>query len=338
MRNQLGALLLFVVFLDPFTGGALAQNQSGTTVVPARLETEILKTIVFITVDARKPGRLGRSFPYSGTGFLVSVPDDRLPLIPPDRTNVYLVTNRHIAQGIDQDEKGNCETLQIDKMYVRLNLKIPVNGIRAEKVQLEISSGIHWYFPQDPAIDLAVLPVVVTEKYDFRYVALGQMLTSNILKQKNVVPGDRVLTGGFYSGYEGLYEIQPILREGVLAMIPDGPMMTTMCAPGNVYLADLHIIPGNSGSPIFVIPTLGLGASVGLGGVPNTFGLLGVVSGYMFETASLTLRASTTWTGTLNSNSGITMMMTAQQLSDLLNIPELQRRRHGEPFPIQIIQ
>jgi hypothetical protein len=135
MRNQLGALLLFVVFLNPFMGDALAQNQPGTTAVPARLETEILKTIVFITVDARKPGRLGRSFPYFGTGFLVSVPDDRIPRIPPDRTNVYLVTNRHIAQGIDQDEKGNCEALQIDKMSVMLNLKIPVNGIRTEQVQ-----------------------------------------------------------------------------------------------------------------------------------------------------------------------------------------------------------
>jgi hypothetical protein len=332
MCNQLGALILGLVFLNPLMGAVLAQNQSRAT-APARPETEILKTIVFITVEARKPGRLGRSVPYNGTGFLVSVPDNRIPRIPKDRTNVYLVTNRHVAQGID-----NCEQLLIDKMYVTLNLKDPINGNRAEQLRLELSPEIHWYFPQDKAIDLAVMPVYVSDKYDFRYIDLDQFLTSEILERKNVVPGDRVLTGGFYSGYAGLHEIQPIMREGILAMVPDGPMTTTLCAPGKVYLADLHVIPGNSGSPIFVIPTLGLGAGVGLGGVPNTFGLLGVVSGYMGESENFTLRASTTWTGALNANSGIAMVMPAQQLRDLLNTPELQRRRNGEAALIQAIQ
>ena len=41
-------------------------------------------------------------------------------------------------------------------------------------------------------------------------------------------------------------------------MLPDGPMTTTLCGSGNVYLADVHVIPGNSGSPIFIIPALGL--------------------------------------------------------------------------------
>ena len=333
MSKPIIFLLFVAAFLNPPAGTALAQNQPQTTKAPVRLETEILKTIVFISVDARRPGRLGRSNPYNGTGFLVGVPDNRIPLIPKDRTNAYLVTNRHIAQGIDQ-----CEQLQVDRMYVTLNLKDPINGNRAEKIPLKLSSEIHWYFPQDPAIDLAVLPVVVSDKYDFRFISIDQFLSSEIIDTKNVVPGDRVLTGGFYSGYAGLHEIQPILREGVLAMVPDGPMMTTTCAPGNVFLADVHIIPGNSGSPLFIIPTLGLGVGIGGVGAQNAFGLLGVVSGYMSETAGLTLRASTTWNGTINSNSGITMIMPAQQLIDLLNTPELQHRRNGEPALTQVLQ
>jgi hypothetical protein len=147
------------------------------------------------------------------------------------------------------------------------------------------------------------------------------------------VPGDEVLTGGFFTGYTGLHEMQPILREGVLAMLPDGPMTTTLCGSGNVYLADVHVIPGNSGSPIFIIPRLGLGAGVSFGGVSNTFGLLGVVRGYMYEHEDMTLTATTTWKGSINANSGISVVVPTQQLKDLLESPELQHQRDAQLSP-----
>ena len=100
-----------------------------------------------------------------------------------------------------------------------------------------------------------------------------------------------------------------------------------MCKSGSVYLADVHITKGNSGSPIFIIPALGLGANEGLGGVPGVFGLLGVVSGYMQETSDLTLRASTTWHASVQANSGVSVVVPAQQLKELLYSPELQRLR-----------
>jgi hypothetical protein len=170
------------------------------------------------------------------------------------------------------------------------------------------------------------MPFVVEAKYEYRMVYLQQLLTAENLDKRHVVPGDRVLTGGFFYHYAGLHEIQPILREGVLAMLPDGPMSTTTCRSGNVYLADIHIIAGNSGSPIFIIPDLGLGTSVSLGG-QTTFGLLGVVSGYMYETEDLTLRAATTWKASVYANSGISVVVPAQQLKELLESSELQRIR-----------
>jgi hypothetical protein len=165
--------------------------------------------------------------------------------------------------------------------------------------------SVHWYFPLSSEI----------------------VLTSETLEKQNVVPGDRVLTAGFFFAYAGLHQIQPILREGVLAMLPDGPMTTTTCKSGSVYLADVHITPGNSGSPIFIIPALGLGAGEQLGGVPSVFGLLGVVSGYMQETSDLTLRASTTWQASIQANSGVSVVVPAQQLKELLYSPELQHLR-----------
>jgi S1-C subfamily serine protease len=89
-----------------------------------------------------------------------------------------------------------------------------------------------------------------------------------------------------------------------------------------VYLADIHIIPGNSGSPLFVMPTFQIG-------VPATFGLLGVVSGYMIENEDATLTATTTWTGSVNANSGIAMVVPAEQLKEVLDTPELQQLREA---------
>jgi hypothetical protein len=314
------AALLLVSAGDP----VWAQTQPPVTTNPTRAETEILKSIVFITIEANEPGKPGepdKPVTLGGTGFLFAVPDSRLGK---NLSFTYLVTNRH---AIEQDEHGNCKPLKIRETYVTLNLKEPVNGNRSERVPLHLSQQFHWYFPNDLASDLAVLPVGISDKYDVKVVFPENLLTEERLNQQHVVPGDKVLTGGFYSGYAGLHAIQPILREGALAMQPDGPMVTTMCKSGQVYLADVHIIPGNSGSPIFIIPALGIGGGVSLGGVPNVFGLLGVVSGYMYETSDFTLRASTTWKGSLNANSGISVVVPAQQLKDLLDGPELQHLR-----------
>jgi hypothetical protein len=109
-------------------------------------------------------------------------------------------------------------------------------------------------------------------------------------------------------------------------MLPDSKMMTTTCRPGKIYLGDIHVIPGNSGSPIFLWPARP-NSEVKIGGEQNLFGLLGVVSGFMQENQDLTLRASTTWEASVKSNTGISAIVPAEQLKALLDSPELQRER-----------
>ncbi|MGP8270159.1 MAG: trypsin-like peptidase domain-containing protein [Terracidiphilus sp.] len=311
-----------------------ALSQQSTTATASRAETELSKTVVFITLELRTPnrshdsGRTAGANPITlhGTGFLITVPDSRLPS---GRVFSYLATNRHVAEAIEQDEEGRCVRHEIQRTYVTLNLKEPVNGERAVKQTLALSSEYHWYFPSAEAVDLAVIPFVPANEnlYDTKKLSIEQLLPAETIEKDNIVPGDPVLTVGFFFAYAGLHQIQPIVREGVLAMLPDGPMTTTMCEAGNVYLADVHITPGNSGSPIFIIPKLGLGSGVSLTGSPNVFGLLGVVSGYMQETSDLTLRASTTWSASVHANSGVSVIVPAQQLKDLLEAPELRALR-----------
>ena len=334
MNRPVTAVLLAALLLLVSPSDAIrAQAQQPVTATATRTETQLLKTIVFITLEVKLPdkdGKPGERAKLSGTGFWVSVPDSRLEA---GKAFSYLVTNRHVAMALERDEKGKCNPLQIQKASLTVNLKDPVNGNRLHTEALPLSPKVHWYLPKDEAIDLAVLPFGVPDKVDARYISLEQFLSSDILDKKMVVPGDKVLTGGFFTGYTGLHEMQPILREGVLAMLPDGPMTTTLCGSGSVYLADVHVIPGNSGSPIFIIPALGLGGGVVLGGVPSTFGLLGVVSGYMYEHEDMTLTATTTWKGSINANSGISVVVPAQQLKDLLESPQLKQLRDAQFSP-----
>ena len=335
MTRFVAATLVVLSLFASVEGKTGAQTQQSATVKTVRGETRLSKIVVFISVELKQPSRarpVGARMVVKptkpailyGTGFLVSVPDSRLPK---DREFGYLVTNRHVAQAIEQDAQGACISHEVQQTYVTMNLKDPTNGNRTDREPLQMSPLVHWYFPKDEGVDLAVIPFAPTDRYDAVPLSSETFITSETLEKQNIVPGDRLLTAGFFYAYAGLHEIQPILREGVLAMLPDGPMTTTTCKSGDICLADIHITPGNSGSPIFVIPALGLDSGEQLGGVPSFFGLLGVVSGYMQETSNLTLRASTTWEASVHANSGVSVVVPAQQLKDLLDSPELQRLR-----------
>jgi hypothetical protein len=338
MHERVQILLLYTLLATSARDALGAQMQPTATTKPIRVETEILKSVVFITVEAKEPDKparpgkrgkaetpaqIGKPVSLGGTGFLVTVPDSRLT----NGSFIYLVTNRHVAAAIEQDDKGNCRPLEVQRTYVTMNLKEPINGNRADRQLLTFSKQVHWYYPNDEAIDLAVMPFTIRSTHDIRVISINDFLTTEILDKQQVVPGDKVLTGGYFYLYGGSREVQPLLREGVLAMLPDEPISTTTCKPGNVYLVDVHIIAGNSGSPLFIIPGLPMNTGISFGGAHNTFGLLGIVSGYMQETENLKLKASTTWKASIYPNSGISVVVPAQQLKDLLESSELQKVR-----------
>jgi hypothetical protein len=57
------------------------------------------------------------------------------------------------------------------------------------------------------------------------------------------------------------------------------------------------------------------------------YGLIGIVSGYMWEDDRLTLHAATDYEGTIHANSGIATVVPVEQLRDLLYGAELQHER-----------
>jgi hypothetical protein len=186
----------------------------------------------------------------------------------------------------------------------------------------------HWYFPADESIDLAVVPVVLdpTTIY-FQHIPDSEILIDGPSESVHIAPGYQVVFAGFFYQFPGVKKIQPIVRQGVMAMIPDELVPTVIQNKrGSVFLVDAHSYHGNSGSPVFV----NTGGMHGNTFMPESYKLIGVVSGYYPEHKDGTLSDAAVLTGTVHDNSGITIVVPGEQLKALLYCPELRNIRERD--------
>lgn len=311
-------ILLVLMLATNFATASLGQAPQPTPTPEPRFEDTLSKAVVRITSQAT-----GLNGKLDGTGFLVAVPETRLE---GHMVIVYLVTNRHVAKAMTPDASGRNVAHQITKMDVTLNLRMAVDGNRTKTIPLPPEGPFQWHFPTDESIDLAVIPFAMKDDYDAVQIPVSMFYTSDTWQQNRIGPGDKVITCGYFLHYAGAHQFQPIIREGSLAMVPDD-VMDTPTGKAKIYLADLHIIPGNSGSPLFLAPPFTLGGMVsdGKGGIP--YGLVGLVSGYMWEDSQLTLHAANDYEATIHANSGIAVIVPVDQLKDLLFSSALQHER-----------
>src|SRR5271165_3286070 len=276
--------------------------QDSVTAKALPFTDQLRKTVAFLRVGFLKNGRVWES---SGTGFFVFYPDERLGK---DRGFTYLVTNRHMAT--PGAEEGQAYAVQY--FYVRLNVEKKQPGAEGpESVEIPFTyPGDPWVRPVDPSVDLAVLLVNLEPlSVDYRSIPVSAIATKEMIEAQQITVGDQVLFAGYFYQFPGEKRIEPIVRQGVLAMIPDEQISTTLQKPGNVYLADIHAFHGNSGSPLFVG-----GIRVG-GSTFSQFRLLGVVSGYYPESeTNFSIPAARVLTGEVRDNSGITAVVPGYEL------------------------
>jgi len=195
--------------------------------------------------------------------------------------------------------------MEVQSVSLRGNLK---NGSSTT-----VPINPQWFFPSDESVDLAVCPIVPSAEADVIGIPISMFATKDVLSSRNVVEGSRILFTGFFYQFPGERKIQPIVREGILAMLPDEPLTTVTGKPGSVYLGDVHIFHGNSGSPVFVDVVNGLGTL----GFPD-FRFLGVVSGNFSEDQDFNLQIALTVKGTQHANSGIAIIVPADSVKALI--------------------
>jgi hypothetical protein len=318
---------------------AYLKNPNALTNDPAQLATEgewrasILPKMTALTpadVQDMTPAELDALPPDKsyGTGFLIAVADARIKAQPvTDAATVtgftYLVTNRHVVQpGIDIGKPCKVPLAS----FMILDHQPDSAHPSAYAQTLRFDKATKWHFSTDDSVDLAVMMVPIsTTDFDFARVPTTQFLTIDDMRNRTAVEGVPLLFSGLFIQLldEEIKSLEPIVRSGSLAMVPEGLLPTTMQRkPGHILLADAHVFHGNSGSPVFVDTARF---------APNTFGssyrFLGVISGEVYENADLTFTVTTSISATVGANSDVSMVVPAWQILDILDLPELRKER-----------
>src|SRR6202521_5211611 len=286
MRKQVAMLILSLVLAAGLVVAQAQQRvtpqaQSSSTSRPVNLTTELKKTVGLLRVRYLKEDGPAEA---DGTCFFVFYEDKR------GGENVgfmYLVTNRHMAQPGIEDRKN----YQVLVTTARLNLR---NGTQGSEEGIVPIGGqlLHWVFPEDDSVDLAVLPLAPDqEKFDYKFIPVSLFATHQVVETQSIAECERVLFAGYFYQFPGQKKFQPIVREGILAMMPDEKLDTTLRKPGHLFLGDVHVFGGNSGSPLFV--NLG-GFRNGSVTAGDQYRLLGIVSGFYHEDSNLKLTVATT--------------------------------------------
>ena len=312
---------LFLLIANLVVVGAVAQQaapsgqqpQAAVTSRPKSFAQGFRKAVGFMRVIFLEEGRLQE---IAGTCFFVYYEDIRLGK---ERGFGYLVTNRHMA--VPGIEKGF--NYPVQQVSIRLNLHSPEEGRESIEGNVPLGGILHWFFPADEGVDLAVLPLSPDEKrFDYLPMNLSMLATKDKIESANIDAGDNVVFAGYFYQFGGEKKIQPIVREGVLAMMPDEEIKTTLQKPGHLYLADVHAFHGNSGSPLLV----NAGGIRGSAITSPSYLLLGVVSGYYPEGEIFSVPAAVL-TKEVHDNSGIATVVPAYELKALLDSAPLQAAR-----------
>ncbi|MBZ5705718.1 MAG: serine protease [Acidobacteriia bacterium] len=316
MRQLLLALMITLVGMVSALAQAPNPAQTPATATPPEPQRlpfykEIRKTVVFLELVCKS----GTAFKdIKGTGFFVWYPDKRLG---DGGGFTYLVTNRHVAMCWDDETRI---PLEVKSISARVNTRDGSSLV----VPLNTSGNVPWIVPTDESVDLALLPLLPEgKKVDYLAIPLEIFASDDVVKNRDISEGTRIVFTGFFYQFPGVQRMQPIIREGVLAMMPDEQMITTTGKRGTLYLGDVHIFHGNSGSPVFV----NLGGIQGNRISGDQYFFLGVVSGMFTEKEEFQLEIATTVRGETEANSGIATIVPANALTNLLEDPRVQGQR-----------
>lgn len=187
------------------------------------LPAEWSKTIVLI--EQLKQDEKGENiFVSFGTGFITEY----------ENFNI-LVTCKHVV--FDKEQKN-----YIPNLYTSFNQKDETLGRRSLET-LKNDLGINWFFHKNPNIDLAIMPFGINQTKD----DIKRMSKDMFEKIDDLAAGEEIFFLGFPAlGIKMDKNIKPIVRSGIIALIQDD----------KTFLIDANVFPGNSGSPVFLKPSV----------------------------------------------------------------------------------
>lgn len=210
-----------------------------------------------------------------------------------DAHHACLLTAKHV---FDNPEKGFHPTM----LYMRL----PKTEPRAQTdlgvpLTLVANGNVLWRGAQDADLAVTSVPDVSV------YKDLHAVFLNDFGGEDDVYQGAAVVVMGYPELLGPDYQTTPIARNGIIAWTnPEGRLDHT-------FLVDANVFSGNSGGPVFHLPT-GVGRTGGfmLGGPPR---LIGIVSKDAAEEAPV--HAGETPLNLTNQQNGVTIPLTAKVLN-----------------------
>ncbi|MDE2779235.1 MAG: serine protease [Chloroflexota bacterium] len=203
----------------------------------ALLPPNYMDAVVALGTEKEKGEFLG-----TATGFLYGAPTGAQNEEGNPFYRIFLVTNRHVVEGIDQltTRFNRSETLET-RMY-NIPLRNPDGSIR-------------WTLHPDPKCDVAVIPILVDKlkedgiQFYFFPGDSDTTITVELARERGTSEGDGVFVLGFPLGMSGGEYNYTIVRQGNIARIRDW-----LNGRSNTFLIDASVFPGNSGGPVIIKP------------------------------------------------------------------------------------
>ncbi len=269
-----------------------------------RIPDAIKRCVAFLAVNVGGAEH-SRKFACCGTAFFVRVKAERME----GARFLYVVTARHVAE----NAKSHGD------LYLRLNTR------DCQHIYSQITGN--WIVPEDPMIDLAVLPMFFDEDLEVSPLEEASFATEEVARDCDVGIGDEVVIPGLFVRRHGRQRNIPILRTGSIAAMPEEPLEDKQ-GEFDAYLIESRSIGGLSGSPVLVVKTPG---RIESGHVIFDWRLrlLGIIRGH-WDRGDEEI-ADFAKIGDAQVNMGIAIVTPVQKLLDLLYRADvLSRRRQVE--------
>jgi len=230
---------------------------------------------------------------FNGTGFLIQV--DHV---------FYIVTAKHVVEN------------NFANMFIFLNSKN--FGVNFKPIAAILNDGFSWKKHKDNKVDIAILPFPVTQNDKAQFVP-------NNLFIQNSSDIQELMDLFFLSFQPGINDIandgviNPVIRKGSIARIN----------ADKTFFMDGFAFPGNSGSPVFLLPSPVRinGGNVQIGG-PIEIKLAGIIGAYVPYRDEAVSRQTGEVRSILTENTGLALVHSTVLLKEIIESDDFMEQHN----------
>lgn len=213
------------------------------------------------------------------TGFLVGFESGRKDENGNNLYHYFLVTNRHVFEGLN-------------KVYLKFNHH--TQGTKHYPIELIQNNKPIWRMHRDPSVDVAILhlniPYLKGDQSSYKYFIDKDFIAyHDKFPELGISLGDEVFILGFPLGLVEQDKKFVIVKSGTIARLDEIVLKDEKGNPLKGFLIDSSIFPGNSGGPVIIKPTNVTLSTTKAVNFPYVIGIISSYIPYKTENSGLTL-------------------------------------------------